>query len=62
MDGMTLIERDWRQESLQKCTGDTVRYTMASLGVFGLILAVTLTIIVVLDQAGIHLPLGGWEF
>lgn len=59
---MTLIGRDWRQEPSQECTGDMVRYTMASLGVFGLILAVTLTIIVVLDRAGIYLPLGEWGF
>ncbi len=59
---MTFIGRDWRQEPSQECTGDMVRCTMASLGVFGLILAVTLSTIVLLDQAGIHLPVGDWDF
>jgi hypothetical protein len=62
MDGMTFIGRDWRQNSSQERAGDRLRYAVATWVVFVLVLAVTLTTVAVLDQAGIHLPVGDEGF
>jgi hypothetical protein len=56
MNGMAFIGRDWHDKSLQERRGSTARYAMASLAVYVTVVAVTLVIIALLDQAGIHLP------
>ena len=63
MDGMNFINRDWHPESWQECQADLLRYALAAWAVFFLIFAVTLTAIVILDEAGIHLPVvdGGFD-
>ncbi len=62
MDGMMFADRDWRQNSSQERAGDMLRYAVATWAVFVLILAVTLTTVAALDQAGIHLPVGDEGF
>jgi hypothetical protein len=56
MDGMAFIGRDWHDKASQGRRGSTVRYAMASLAVYVTVVAVTLIIIALLDQGGIHLP------
>lgn len=56
MDGMTFTGRHRHDKSSQERRGSTVRYAMASLAVYVTVVAVTLIIIALLDQAGIHLP------
>ena len=56
MDGMTFIGREWHDKSAQGRRGSMVRYAVASLAMYVAVVAVTLIIIALLDQAGIHLP------
>jgi hypothetical protein len=56
MDGMAFIGRSRHDKSSQERRGSTMRHAMASLAVYVTVVAVTLIIIALLDQAGIHLP------
>ncbi len=62
MDGIMFAGRDWRQNPSQERAGDMLQYAVVTWAVFVLVLAVTLTTVAVLDQAGIHLPVGDEGF